>query len=247
MKKKLLVVDIGNTNIHIGFFENDKLLSAKTINKTTFSDKNSFFKKNFEPQIISISTVRPSLLKNIEKSLRKVYDCKVIKIPDNLDVPINVVYYNRKQLGVDRQLNAFAAFKIFKKGCFIISLGTAITVDAVDENANMYPGGIIPGKKLCGDSLQTRCELLPNTQLKKFFFALPKNTTEAIKFGISNFIIGGIEKILDTLKKYVKTEIIVSTGGDVDSFDNLFNYVNYTDKNLTLKGSMWVLKHYNEF
>ena len=74
---------------------------------------------------------------------------------------MKINYENPENLGVDRVLSAFAAYKIYKDSCVIIDIGTAVTVDAVTGDGTFAGGFIFPGMELLSWSLTSKTDL-PN-------------------------------------------------------------------------------------
>lgn len=57
-------------------------------------------------------------------------------------------YENPNQLGVDRWMSMLAAWQLFQSAFFLVSCGTAITIDVVKANGQHEGGLIIPGLDL---------------------------------------------------------------------------------------------------
>ena len=91
------------------------------------------------------SSVVPSAIKELKKSLKKT-NYKVIEVKNlNLKKIIKINIKNINQLGSDRIMNAIGAKKF--NNCLVIDFGTATTFDVIKNKA--YQGGVIaPGIKL---------------------------------------------------------------------------------------------------
>ena len=66
--------------------------------------------------------------------------------------------------GVDRLLNAAAAYATLKQACVVVDAGTAVTVDFVDGHGTFHGGAIAPGARLQIDALHRGTDALPDVQ-----------------------------------------------------------------------------------
>jgi type III pantothenate kinase len=103
------------------------------------------------------------------------------------------------QLGPDRWASLIAAWRrstttdLFPPACVVVNAGTAVTIDALDENGVFHGGMILPGMRLMREAL------VENTAGLKVpaggFKAFPDNTTDAIHTGSIQAICGAIEQM----------------------------------------------------
>ncbi len=70
------------------------------------------------------------------------------------DGPIVCAYADHRQMGVDRWLAMYAAFRQEHSAVCVIDAGTAITLDRVDAQGRHLGGAIIPGIPAMGESLR---------------------------------------------------------------------------------------------
>jgi type III pantothenate kinase len=66
---------------------------------------------------------------------------------------IRNAYRHPEKLGVDRWLAMIGSFQLERRATCIVSVGTAMTVDGVDQNGNHLGGIIVPGPDLMAASL----------------------------------------------------------------------------------------------
>jgi type III pantothenate kinase len=109
-------------------------------------------------------------------------------------------YETPSQLGPDRWVSliaarrrALAANESIPRACVVVNAGTAVTIDALDENGVFHGGMILPGMRLMREAL------VENTAGLKVpaggFKAFPDNTTDAIHTGSIQAICGAIEQM----------------------------------------------------
>ena len=102
----------------------------------------------------------------------------------------------------------------------IVSMGTAITIDAVNARGEFRGGLIAPGLRLMARALHEHTALLPAVDPVRRRSALGRHTREAIEAGISLAAEGLIRGALAQHRGRV-----FGTGGDAPLFRDLFDEV----------------------
>ncbi|HAM39363.1 MAG TPA: type III pantothenate kinase [Elusimicrobia bacterium] len=225
---KLLAVDIGNTTINFGLFENGNLILKKKI--ISYGFKNVPI-KDYSESIVS--SVVPDLTLTIKKTLKNPI------ILNNKNIPIKIKLKNPSQVGIDRLVNAVAAKNIYSCPSIVIDFGTATTFDIVSEKGEYIGGIIAPGIKISAESLYEKTAKLPKLNIKKInnLKIIGKNTNEAINSGIIYGHIGLIKEVLREIEKQnpkIKKPKIILTGGYSKMLSGFFDFK--IDEELTLKG-----------
>lgn len=121
-------------------------------------------------------------------------------------------------VGADRLAQASAAWARTQGPCVVVSLGTAITIDAVDGSGGFLGGLIAPGLRLMARSLHDHTRLLPEVDPVRRRSPLGRHTREAIEAGISFAAEGLIRTALARHRGRV-----FGTGGDAPLFRELFD------------------------
>ncbi|MDO8735425.1 MAG: type III pantothenate kinase [Elusimicrobiota bacterium] len=225
---KLLAIDIGNTTINSGLFENKKLkikrkIATEKFKRIPFGDYND----------VIIASVVPKATKKIIRLLK----IKPI-ILDSKNIPIKIKVKSPQMVGSDRLVNAFAAKELYGVPAVVVDLGTATTFDVVSKN-DEYIGGIIaPGIKISAESLYEKTAKLPNIKPEVPKNVIGKNTKEAILSGIFYGHLGLIKEVIEKVKSEklkVKNLKVILTGGYATFFSKHFpDFI--VDRDITLKG-----------
>ncbi|UCG35262.1 MAG: type III pantothenate kinase [Candidatus Omnitrophota bacterium] len=208
----MIVVDIGNSSIHWAKLAKGKI--KRVCRLDTKGVRLNLLKKVFGPyskEKMIISSVVPSVTKIFKKLKNKTY-----VVGKDLKTPIQC-RYDKKHVGMDRLVNAYASRCLYPGTRLIIDFGTAVTIDFLSKKGAYEGGLILPG---LGSSLRvlSSCALLPSTiTLKHTKKVIPKNTAQSINKGIEE----GFSAMINTLvKKYQKAlglspkERIIITGGE---------------------------------
>lgn len=106
-------------------------------------------------------------------------------------------YADPSQLGSDRWAVLIAAWGQLRQGCLVVSVGTAMTVDALSDTGEFLGGIIVPGHDLMQQAL------VANTAALKLgegaFRDYPDNTADAIASGATQALAGAVERMSASL------------------------------------------------
>lgn len=97
------------------------------------------------------------------------------------------------QLGCDRWAAAIGAWHLLKRGCVVVNVGTAMTVDVLSVEGVFRGGIIVPGVALMQQALAGNTAALK--QQPGAFTAFPDNTGDAIASGAVQALAGAVERM----------------------------------------------------
>ena len=232
--RKILAIDIGNTNITVGSFDGLKLIKKEKIPTSTYS----LYKKiSFYPatQVI-ISSVVPLALARMVCEINKVSKREVFILGKDIKVPVKNLYRNKSEVGQDRLVNAFGARVIYGAPAVIIDFGTAITFDIVSKNGSYLGGLILPGIEMGLRSLYEKTALLPKVELKPAKSIIGKDTVDSMRGGI----LFGYGAMCDSLISQYRSKLgrntkVIATGGNAKLIRKYAKSIQIVDEDLTLK------------
>lgn len=127
-------------------------------------------------------------------------------------------YRQPRRLGVDRWVAMIGAWAQTQSACLIVDAGTAVTMDALDDDGVHLGGQIIPGVETMLNSLSSATSDIPLVkasakqtvgELKMF----GRNTAAAVRGGAHNAVTGAIERSVRTLRANGHDPTIILTGG----------------------------------
>ncbi|MDR4503951.1 MAG: type III pantothenate kinase [Candidatus Scalindua sp.] len=237
----ILTVDIGNTNISLGYFQGHNLVSHSSINgKSLVQQSGSFLLDTGtvkDIRDIIIASVNPENEEAFCKYLEKQYTRKVLKIGREIQLKIPVLVEKPEKVGVDRLLNALAAYHLTRAAAIVVDFGTALTVDIVSKGGEFLGGLILPGIETSAYALKSQTAFLPKVEIRKPEKIIGKNTESAISSGIYNGTVGAVSYILEELLKEVcDVQCIIATGGDAATLIADLPQINKLAPHLTLEG-----------
>ncbi|MDR0956928.1 MAG: type III pantothenate kinase [Endomicrobium sp.] len=248
-----LAVDIGNTNITIGLFNIKKgelssgplkVWRMSTIKEQTTDEyatmlMNMFFYSGYDTNSISnvaIASVVPSLNIVFEDLVKKYFKKKAFFVSYEDSDGVIFAIENPKEIGADRIADVVAAHHMYKGGCVIIDFGTATTFDCIDDKGKYMGGAIAPGPIISAQSLSLKTAQLPQIEIKKPFKSIGATTVECIQSGLYFGYVGLVKEILERIKKEMKVEHIIATGGLSRLILSEIKEIEIILPNLTLEG-----------
>tara|TARA_B100000427_G_scaffold305204_1_gene291035 strand:+ start:2879 stop:3613 length:735 start_codon:yes stop_codon:yes gene_type:complete len=228
----LTCIDIGNTNIVIGTYNNNKLIDVSRLetNQTNFDSALDLKNSNY----IAISSVVPSIEFFLVNHLnsKDLFFVSYLKSNINLDVDMP------KDVGNDRICNIKAALAENLYPSIIVDFGSATTYDVINDKGHFIGGVIAPGIDVSAEHLFNKAEQLEKVPLKFPQNVIGKNTITNLQSGIMYGGIDAINGMLYRIKKEMNDSIkyIVLTGGFSTILSEHITHLHSIDQNLTLKG-----------
>jgi type III pantothenate kinase len=186
---------------------------------------------------ILIASVNPKVEDTLCKWLEKNYPRKPLRLPGDVKVPIPILVNEPDRVGVDRLLNAVAAYKRTESTTIVVDMGTAITVDAVSERGEFLGGVIAPGLESLKKALRLRTALLPEVSPERPDYFIGKDTVEAIASGLYWGTVGMVKELIMGVKGELGGEPrIIATGGDAKLLAGDIGFFQEVIPHLTLEG-----------
>lgn len=214
-----LAIDIGNTNIHIGVFEEDVLQTAHTVRSRP--QPQASFTNILNPAIfprveaVILASVNPGVEACVIEYIGRHSPVQPCRIGKEIPVSIPVLTDSPGMVGVDRLVNAVAAFERTKNCTIVVDAGTAITIDGISEKGAFLGGIIAPGIETSAKALHDTTALLPLVSVNKPKNVLGKNTEEAIKSGVYWGTVGMVRQLIDMVCSEIKGKpTVIATGGN---------------------------------
>lgn len=245
----LLVVDIGNTNITLGVFENNQIVA--TFRLTTkiqrTSDEFGMLILNLlnckdisdkDIKDVIVSSVVPDIMYSFENSVIKYLKCKPIIVGPGVKTGIKMVTGNAREIGSDRIVDAVGAYEIYGGPVIVIDFGTATTYDYITSDGAFAAGITAPGISICAKALWQDAAKLPTIEIAKPDSILAKDTISSMQAGLVYGHIGQTEYIIRKIKEEtgIKNMQVVATGGLGKIISEGTASIDVYDSTLTLKG-----------
>lgn len=238
----ILTIDIGNSSVKFGVFENKNLVSRFTIPtvRTNTADEVYsliFDKLNQKVSACIISSVVPELRETFTELCEKFHGVSPLFVDCNFDFGLEIKYFPLENLGIDRIVAAFAAVEKYGKPAIICDFGTATTIDAVNRKGEFLGGIIVAGINLLADSLHRRTSKLPLVELKKPEKVIGNSTVSCIQSGVFYGYLGLTEGIIKRMiGELDEKPLVIATGGYANLIAANSEIIQIIDENLMLEG-----------
>jgi type III pantothenate kinase len=157
-------------------------------------------------------------------------------------------YRQPRRMGVDRWVAMVGAWAELESACLIVDAGTAVTIDALDDDGQHIGGQILTGVALMTSALADRTSDIPNTGRRSTGFAhgmdiFASNTSKAVASGTQNALLGAIERSNRILRSNAYDPTIILTGGDASRILGSLDDTPLHRPHLVLQGLAHMLEH----
>lgn len=245
----LLVIDVGNTNLTIGTFQDGKITGTfrMTTKMPRTSDEFGICILDLlaargvqKEQIVDVcvASVVPGIMHSLNSGIIKYLQKTPIVVGAGTKTGLRIAMTNPKELGADRVVDAVAGYELYGGPVMVIDFGTATTYDLVLEDGTFFCGITSPGIRISANALWNEAAKLPEIGIEKPASILAKDTVTSMQAGLIYGYIGQTEYIIDKVKEAagLKEMKVVATGGLGRIIAMETDKIQIFDPDLTLKG-----------
>jgi type III pantothenate kinase len=240
----LLTADIGNTNITLGLFDNEKYVnefripSDKDLSGEEYEILLKSLFKDYNIKGCVIASVVEELNFKFKHAIDRVFNLDSVFVDCDINLGITIKTETKSEVGADRIANAVAATNLYKGAVIVVDFGTATTFDIINSKGEFLGGLIAPGINTQIKSLKIATSKLPKIEVSISPCAIGRNTTDAILAGVirgTAAMVDGL--IIQSEKELGEKATIVATGGYCGLIANYLNRpFDDVNRNLTLIG-----------
>jgi type III pantothenate kinase len=248
----LLAIDVGNTNIVLGVFNQATVIHSwrlQTLRERTSDELGLLVDGLFahsriarhEIRGVILGSVVPPLTNTIRLMIEQYFGVKAIVIEPGVNTGMPILYDNPSEVGADRIVNGVGAWERFGKGqnrpMIVVDFGTATTLDAITAKGEYLGGAICPGVQISADALFQRAAKLPRIDVRKPARIVGRTTVGAMESGLFYGYVGMVEGLVKRMGDELGgNAICVATGGLADVIAPETPLIQHVDSDLTLHG-----------
>src|ERR671921_1402036 len=244
----LLVVDVGNTQTHLGTYEGEELIEHwrfATVRKSTVDELGAALRNLLALRGLSFADLDASIVSSTVPRLRpewvevgeRYLGHELLVVGPGLRTGMSIRYDNPREIGPDRLVNAVAGFEKVGGACVVVDFGTAVTHDVVSKDGEYLGGVIFPGVEISMEALSERAAALPKIDLVEPRTLIGKSTVDAIRsgmiFGYAAMVDGIVGRLREQLGAATKA---IATGGLARRVVPFCDSLDEVDELLTLHG-----------
>ena len=244
----VLTIDVGNTNIVVGVYDEEKLLfisrlasdQNRTADETAVQLKAVLSIHYINIDSIDgaiISSVVPLITEPLSMAIKLLTGKKPLVVGPGMKTGINIGIDNPAQLGSDLLVDSVAASALYPKPVIVADMGTATTLTVITEKNTIIGGAILPGVRTSLNALTARAAQLQQVSIEPPKKAIGSNTIDCMKSGVvlgNASMLGGM---IDRVNQELGTEcFVVATGGLSEIISQHTKYKIVYNPNLLLEG-----------
>lgn len=238
-----LVIDVGNSStswalgdpntLHILDSWRTETITSHTI--TNYTVLCSQYIQDHVIEAVIIASVVPSVNGALQAYCASI--SQQVTFIDASLLTLTIDLPNSEEIGADRLIDAYAAWKLYQADCIIVDFGTATTCELVTAEG-VYKGGTIsPGIDLSLKALHMGTAQLPHISFQKPKNVIGTSTIGAIESGMFWGYVGLVEGLITRIEQeYGKKCSLIATGGHAPLFADVMPMIDNVDVDLTVKG-----------
>ena len=244
----VLAIDIGNTHILLGCFEDRKVLFTEllTTNKTsTDLEYAALIKSALEFNGAGfdsidgaiISSVVPQVTGTIKSAVERFSSVCPLVVGPGVKTGLKIKIDNPAQLGSDLVVSAVAGIKEYGVPQINIYMGTATAFSLIDSEKNFCGTSIGAGMGIEAEALSSKTSQLPNIAFETPKKVIGTNTVDSMKSGLIYQNAALIDGMIDRIEEeYGGNCVLTATGRYASLVAPLCRHKIVVDKDMLLKG-----------
>jgi len=188
---------------------------------------------------VIVTCVVPQLTPVFQQLAEQYLGREAIFISQQLDLGIQLLVDNPRELGTDRIISALAAYRLYGGPAIVIQFGTATSFDCVSAAGDYVGGAIAPGLGISAEALARAGAQLYQVELVPPPSAIGKNTVHNMQSGIVFGHVGLVEGLVARLRKELaegERARVIAHGGLADLMANVTPSIDVVDPHLILRG-----------
>ncbi len=245
----ILAVDVGNTNITFGVYEEKTLCATfRMMTKTPHTsdeygvqivdmlERNEIRREQLTGAIMA--SVVPNVMHALVGAIIKYVKQTPLLVGPGIRTGIKIVTKHPNEIGSDRIVDAVAAYEKYGGPVLVLDFGTATTYDYVTEDGCFAAGITAPGIRISAKALWEDAAKLPVIEIVKPKSIMAQETISSMQAGLVYGQIGQTEYIIKQVKKEAGLEHlkVVATGGMGRIIADETDAIDVYDSTLTLEG-----------
>jgi type III pantothenate kinase len=244
----LLAVDVGNTNIVLGVYDNDRLVRTwrlATVHDRTEDELAVTLDGVLAQQDLAledldaliVGSVVPPLTTAFTRMAEQYLERPAFVVGPGVKTGVRLRVDNPSEVGADRIANTLAAHRRYGGPVVVVDFGTTTNFDVVSAEGDFLGGSFAPGLEVSAESLFGRASRLFRVPLTPPAAAIGKNTADCLRSGIVFGYVGLVEGLLTRIIAELPAKPrVIATGGLAPTIAPLAGGIEKVDEDLTLDG-----------
>lgn len=244
----LLVVDVGNTQTHVGLFSSAELVASwrfatqreKTGDELAVMLEGLLRLDGYSREAIdgfALASGVPRLVTEYSAMATDKFGVEALVVGPGIKTGMPILTSDPRTVGPDLIVQAVAAQELYGAPCIVVGFGTATTYSAVSTAGEYLGHAIAPGIEISMDALATRAARLMKVELIDPGTVIGKNTTQSMQAGAIYGFAGQVDGIVARMRAEIGANAVtVATGGLSPLIFGHTTSLDKLDQQLTLRG-----------
>tara|TARA_B110000014_G_C20066494_1_gene555854 strand:- start:365 stop:1135 length:771 start_codon:yes stop_codon:yes gene_type:complete len=244
----LLAVDIGNSMVNLGVFDEDNLVANLRVSTDArrSSDEYGLMIRDLLAlngvdratiTDVCMCSVVPPLTGVFEELSETYFHVKSLSVTAGVRTGLQISYDNPRDVGADRIVDAVAAINLYGQPIIIVDFGTATVFDAISKDGVYLGGAIAPGINVAAEALFLNTSQLRRVELVAPKSAIGQNTSTALQAGLVLGYAGLVTGLVERFKSELGPESkVIGTGGLANIISQEADVFDAINQDLTLIG-----------
>lgn len=244
----LLVVDVGNTQTHVGLFADKELTASwrfatereKTGDELAVMLQGLLRLDGFAWDMVdgfAVASGVPRLNSEYAGMAARRLGVEALVIGPGIKTGMPILTNDPRTVGPDLIVDAVAAQELYGAPCIAVDFGTATTYSAVSAAGEYLGHAIAPGIEVSLDALATKAARLMKIELSDPGTVIGKNTVHAMQAGAVYGFAGQVDGIVARMRTELGCDAVtVATGGLAPLIFEHAKSLDKLDPLLTLRG-----------
>ncbi len=244
----LLTIDIGNTNISLGVYQDGKLGPCWRV--STDHDRmpdeyglqidGLLSHRGLGPEDIHgvcMASVVPPLTGIVRQACQQYLNQDPLIVDAGVKTGVRILYETPRSVGADRIVDAAAVHCLYGGPACVVDFGTGTTFDAISKEGDYLGGAIAPGIGIAANALFQRAAKLPRVEFQRPPSVIGRNTPNAMQSGIIFGYVGLVEGMVARFRAELGPDMkVIATGGLTGVIASETQVIDVTAPWLTLDG-----------
>ena len=255
----LLTIDVGNTNMVFGMFQEERLTGSFRLmtDAARTSDEiglmlctylQRFGLRTEDVEDVIVASVVPQVMHSLSNAISRYLGKTPIVVDDGVDPGLPYGVSGDERLGADRSVACIAAMEKYGRPLVVLDFGTATTVDAVDREGRYMGGCILAGVRIATEALFRQTAMLPKVELVRPDRVLGCTAVGQIQAGAVEGYIGAVEHLIGKAKEELGEPgaRVVATGGLARLIADGTSLIDVVDSGLVLDGLAIIYRRHKD-
>ncbi|MDH3305430.1 MAG: type III pantothenate kinase [Gammaproteobacteria bacterium] len=249
---KALLLDVGNSRIKWGVLDDGEIrrtghISQKRIRDQGLQVLTTRLPRHVDDVLVS-NVAGTSFATRLSGVVGVHCDCEVrFARVERQGWGLSNSYTQPRRMGVDRWTAMVGAWAEIQDACLVVDVGTAVTLDAIDDSGTHLGGQILPGVAAMATALASATSDIPSVRplparkgADMQMFA--QNTAAGVREGARNAVAGAVDRAIRILQSNDYAPTTVLTGGDASRILEALSVAPVHRPHLVLQGLAHMLE-----